>query len=361
MRKIAVPIVVLVLSSCQQQTSTSKDGVVKKKEPQNPKITALVETDAVSANPEDDAADDPAIWYNHSNPVKSLIIGTDKKNGLDVYDLDGNKLSSYPVGPVNNVDVRQDVLGGMDIVAGTNRANVSIDIWKVETDKLSLTYIGEISSNLPDVYGFCLHHNHTTGELYAFANSKTGIVEQWKIEYSDGFVSGTLVRQLGLSSQVEGMVADDEMGVIYIGEEGKGVFKFGTGINDRLEGEFIPNSDESNTNIEFDIEGLALYRQGNGNGYLIVSSQGNNSFAIFDRKPPHVYLGSFQISDGAIDGVEETDGIELLSLPLGPNYPNGIFICQDGFNYEGDIKVAQNFKYVPWHIIAESLSLSHQD
>ena len=34
-------------------------------------------------------ADDPAIWVNHDNPRRSLVIGTAKDAGLLVYDLSG--------------------------------------------------------------------------------------------------------------------------------------------------------------------------------------------------------------------------------------------------------------------------------
>ena len=40
-----------------------------------------------------DAADDPAIWVHPGDPARSLILGTDKKDGLNVYDLDGRLLN----------------------------------------------------------------------------------------------------------------------------------------------------------------------------------------------------------------------------------------------------------------------------
>jgi 3-phytase len=39
-------------------------------------------------------------------PHLSLIIGTDKKSGLNVYRLDGSLRQSLPVGRMNNVDLR---------------------------------------------------------------------------------------------------------------------------------------------------------------------------------------------------------------------------------------------------------------
>jgi 3-phytase len=39
-----------------------------------------------------DAADDPAIWVHPVDPALSLVLGTDKKGGLNVFDLEGNRL-----------------------------------------------------------------------------------------------------------------------------------------------------------------------------------------------------------------------------------------------------------------------------
>ncbi|QHC48451.1 phytase [Billgrantia tianxiuensis] len=54
-------------------------------------ISAQGETVPVASR--GDAADDPAIWYNADAPERSLVLGTDKKRGLEVYDLQGNVCS----------------------------------------------------------------------------------------------------------------------------------------------------------------------------------------------------------------------------------------------------------------------------
>jgi 3-phytase len=111
-------------------------------------------------------------------------------------------------------------------------------------------------------------------------------------------------------------------------------------------------SDSMNPKIEYDLEGLTIYYGEKGKGYLIASVQGNSTYAIFDRGGNNKYLGSFSIDAGAIDGVEETDGLDVCSLPLGANYPHGILVVQDGLNYDDMSLSAQNFKIVPWDRIA---------
>ena len=67
-------------------------------------VAATVETEPVPSK--DDAADDPCVWIYPTAPSRSTIIGTDKKDGLAVYDLAGHTLQYLPDGRLNNVDIR---------------------------------------------------------------------------------------------------------------------------------------------------------------------------------------------------------------------------------------------------------------
>ncbi len=74
-----------------------------------------------------------------------------------------------------------------------------------------------------------------------------------------------------------------------------------------------------------DIEGLTIYYAPNGKGYLMASSQGNNSYAMYERQGKNRYVANFEITDGEkIDGTSDTDGIDVLGFGLGPKYPYGI-------------------------------------
>jgi 3-phytase len=110
--------------------------------------------------------------------------------------------------------------------------------------------------------------------------------------------------------------------------------------------------------LKDDLEGITLYYGENGKGYIIPSSQGNDSFPVFDRQGDHRYIGSFVIAaNGAlgIDGASETDGIDVISTPLGSNFPFGLVIVQDGRNLMP--AEDQNYKVVPWESIADALEL----
>jgi len=184
-------------------------------------------------------------------------------------------------------------------------------------------------------------------------NDTTGIIEQWELSpYGDGEISGQIIRTMGVASQTEGMVADDELGYLFVGEEDRGIWKFMVDPDASDIPAFISESDTSNVSISFDIEGLAIYYAPDQKGYLIASSQGNSSFAIFERLGENRYIGSFVIKGERIDGTEETDGIDVTNLNLGGPFSKGLFIAQDDNNLSGDSILSQNFKLVRWEKIA---------
>jgi 3-phytase len=55
-----------------------------------------------------------------------------------------------------------------------------------------------------------------------------------------------------------------------------------------------------------------------------------------------------------VDGVQETDGIELMLGDFGPQFQGGLFVTQDGDN----LPAAQNFKLTSWAEIAAALGLN---
>jgi 3-phytase len=324
--------------------------------------TASLETQPMDQGVEEDAADDPAIWFNSKNPEQSRIIGTDKKGGLAVYNFQGKKLFYYADGNMNNVDIRYNFVLGkdtIDLVSASNRTNQSISIYKINNDG-SLNDVSTrtiVSTMTDEVYGFCMYRSPVSGKFYAFVNSKSGEVEQWELLENNGLIDAKLVRQFQLNTQVEGMVADDENQHFFIGEEENGIWKINAEPNEETQIVQLAKSTETdNENISYDIEGLAIYYLPDGKGYLLASSQGNYSYAVYNRQAPHEYLGSFRITDGAVDGAEETDGIEIYSQPINDQFQHGLVVVQDGYNYDGETKKPQNFKLIRWENIAKLFS-----
>jgi 3-phytase len=310
-------------------------------------VGATVETEAVGHS--GDAADDPAVWVHPDDPAQSVVVATDKQGGLLVYDLTGKELQYLPVGDMNNVDIRPAAdgftVGGRPVVlvVAGNRTTNTLDVFELDPDTRTLRGIGAapIAPGL-EVYGSCLYRS--TSGVYAFVNSKEGEVEQWKLaDDGAGAVGGQLVRTFRVGSQTEGCVADDELGQLYLGEETKGIWKFGAEPDDGDTGILIAEVSSSGPLVG-QVEGLALTYGPKGTGYLLASSQGNSSYAVFRREGGHSYVGTFRITDqGGVDAADETDGIDVSTADLGPSFPSGVFVAQDGKNDDG----AQNFKLVP--------------
>lgn len=338
--------------------SLSLSSVAWASAPETVEVQAELETAAVSNG--DDAADDPAIWLHPDEEEDSVIIATNKAGGLLVYDLEGNEKFSYSLGKMNNVDVRYDFpLGGgkrVDIAAATNRTTNTIDLFAIDSDTGALTDISgtPIHSNMGEVYGFSLYHSMRSGKFYALVLGKDGEFEQYRLYHNgSGKINGTLVRSFQLSSQSEGIVADDEYGTMYIAEEDVGVWKYNAEPNGGSKAIRVAAVDEQV--LTADVEGLTLYYGEDGEGYLIASSQGSNSYAIYDREDNNDYLGSFTIGDSDnTDGTSETDGIDVLNYDLGDEFSNGLFIAQDDENLENGAVINQNFKLVDWEEISEA-------
>ena len=324
-------------------------------------VTATVETEPV--DDPCDAADDPAIWLNEEDPEASLIVATNKVRGLLVYDLEGQIVSRLDSGRVNNVDLRSGIrVGGAEtiVVAGTNRTTMTLDILALDPASGELSPLGDpIDPEFADEpYGLCLYHSAASGDLYVFANAQDGAVGQWRLDGDGrGGLTGVQVREWTLASQPEGCVADDANGWLFIGEEEAAIWRFDaepTASTDRpTVVDRTTLGEPGGGRLAADVEGLALYVPPGGgarDGFLVASSQGNHTYVVYDRAPPHAYRGTFRVGGGgAVDGTEETDGIDLVAAPVGPDYPAGLLVVQDGFNYDSEgSRINQNFKFVSW-------------
>lgn len=323
-------------------------------------VTALVET--VPTGSYGDAADDPAIWANPADPSKSLVIATDKKAGLYVYDMQGKVVQFLPDGKMNNVDLREGFrLGGEEVVLVTasNRTDDSIAIYRLDTERRRLVDVadGVQPTGFADPYGLCMYRDGA-GRTYVFINGDDTGKRQWELVATDeGRVRAQLVREMTFDSQTEGCVADDDTGVLYVNEEDTALWRL-SAAPDGGDHKTAIDRVAANPAIHDDLEGMGLYDLGNGRGYIVVSSQGNDTYAVYQREGKQEYLGSFAVvSDPVhgIDGISETDGLDVTSRNLGPGFEYGAMIAQDGRNVMPEEN--QNYKYVPWSAIAKALGL----
>ncbi|MQT75596.1 phytase [Pseudomonas helleri] len=317
-------------------------------------VKPVVQTDVVMS--QGDAADDPAIWVNPKNPAKSRVLGTNKQQGLEVYDLQGKRVQHLPVGRLNNVDVRPGFTLGshtVDLAVATNRDHNSLNVFSIDRESGELKAVGEIATPVKDIYGLCLF-KAPSGEIYSFANDKDGTFVQHRLFAKGDQVQGELVRQFKVATQPEGCVADDQRQRLFLGEEDVAVWTVDARPDQPATLTSVVKVGEQ---VHDDIEGLALYQTEKDN-YLVISSQGNDSYVVVDAEPPFALRGAFRVGVNAqagIDGTSETDGLDVTSANLGGPWSKGMLVVQDGRKRMPE--QAQNFKYIPWSDVVKTLHL----
>lgn len=318
-----------LILACKPNPKPEQDNAVGALQPDFVTDPTLVDTD------------DPAIWIHPQDPLQSLIIGTDKgddNGGIYVFDLRGKLLPGKTITGLprpNNIDVEYGfVLGGdtIDIAVFTQRNADNIRILKVP----EMTFIdgGGIDvfagEKIQAPMGIALYKKPATGQMYAFVSRKSGpdgsYLWQYLLQDSAGIAAARLVRRFGAFTggrEIEAIAVDDELGYVYYSDEGAGVRKY--------------YADPDSGNVELalfaredfadDQEGISIYTQPDGKGYILVSDQQANRFHVFTREgspgAPHTHrrLAIIPMSTSA------SDGSEVTSAAFGDLYPRGFFVA----------------------------------
>ena len=340
-----------------------------------------------------DAADDPAFWLNKEFPTLSIVFGTDKRAGIYAYNLRGDKITFSPVGQINNIDTRTLNLDfknnniktkkDYSFLVGTNRSLNTVDLWIFIDEEINDSMMSELSNTknnfqIPvkpnfrvksesNIYGTCAGVHPKYGFVVFVTEDRGPNVE---VYYLDG--NGlNLLKTFSNGGESEGCVFDDENSTLFISEENvRGnlkAYKFDKNF-DFVGKPFLIDSRRGQ--IFGDPEGVSIYKTDKNDGYIILSSQGDGKFNIYNRQAPYGFISSFKIiGNGSIDGVSDTDGIETLNynlkckdnknqLDFCDDFPLGVMIVQDGYNYTGENKVNQNFKLVSFEQILDNLDVT---
>jgi 3-phytase len=305
-------------------------------------VTATGETDPVGTG-RADAADDPAIWVDPANPNRALIIATDKKAGIHVYDLAGKDIAFIEGGLVNNVGVAGNIVAASDRNDGVN---AHIALFRLDPATATLTSLGRAAAGTGEAYGFCLKKTAPGEPMTAALIIKDGTVRVGTLAVDGAAPSFTVQWEHKIPTQSEGCVFDGD--TLYVGEEDAGIWRL-TQKGAAADAAMVAPID--NQRLVADVEGLATIDH-KDQRYLLASSQGDNAYAVF-KLPSMEYVGRFAVAAGQFGATSETDGIEAVAGNFGPVYPDGLFLAQDGDN----APKAQNFKLVRWDHIAAALGI----
>lgn len=330
---------VLALSACETNEAWVDDGIVAAP------VAASFETDPMTGT--GDRADDPALWVHPDDTARSLILGTNKDEGLHVYDLSGAELQFLDVGQINNVDIRGNV------AAASNDEFNTITMFSVDPQTGAVSHTGDIPTGKEEPYGLCM--GEIDGTTLILPTYKDGAMQIWSLDTGNPQLLRTVqVGQFG-QLQLEGCVVDDAAGLAFIGEEEHGIWRLDLRTPDSQPE--IVDTIAAGNGLVADVEGLSLWAGEGTEGYLVASAQAADRFVVYDRAAPHAPRGVFTVTeseDGSVDAVSHTDGLDVSSAAL-PGYPRGIVIVQDDANPVSEVD--QNFKVVDWAKVEAALGL----
>ncbi|MBY8871399.1 phytase [Micromonospora sp. PLK6-60] len=188
----------------------------------------------------------------------------------------------------------------------------------------------------------------------------------------------------GVRPQLEGLAVDQASGTLYAAQEDVGLWRLRLPLGpdsrpqlvDRVRDFGIHDAYDSETEecapidpdakgyggnlLTADAEGVDIYYGPGATGYLLVSSQGDDTFAVYERQGANRAVGSFRVRGVAgVDDVNGSDGLAVTNRPVG-GYRQGLFVTHDepetGPDVDGE-RDATNFSYVSWGDIARAMSL----
>ncbi|MFD4031961.1 phytase [Streptomyces sp. NPDC058637] len=327
-------------------------------------------------------------------------------------------------GRFNNVDLVTGLrtpTGRADVAVVSDRGNDRLRVYRIDpsrpgqplkdvTDPAAAPVFSADQAEINDqrtAYGLAAWQDRGTGRSYALVSRRntTDLALLELLPTASGTVGYKKIRTLSLPSsfrlpngtswtpcgepgelpQVEGMVVDPANGTLYAGQEDVGVWRVPASLDGRpvlvdkvreygVPGTYDPGTEEcapgtdpgfGGKRLAADVEGLTLFRESDGDGYLMASSQGDDTFALYDREisENNEYEGGFRITavSDDLDGSEECDGAAVLNEPLGRRYPNGLLVVQDGHETsasgDGEGREATGFKFVDLGAVTDAADM----
>lgn len=325
-------------------------------------------------------------------------------------------------GRFNNVDLLYGVRfadGTADVAVVSDRGRDRVRLYRINPGNATAPLTDVTAPTAPRVfaateeevedqntaYGLASYTDKSTGRHFAIVSRRNNTtLKLLELKVAGSTIGYTPVRSYNLPSsftlpngtqwspcdepgstpQVEGMVVDVDTGKLYAGQEDVGIWKISASLTGSatlvdkvrefgIPGTYDPETDEcvagadpgyGGRHVSADVEGLTLFDDGDGEGYLLASSQGDNTFVAYDREGSNPYVTNFRVaSGGSVDGSEECDGAMVSSASFGSAYPDGLLVVQDGFNApdvigdDGEPRANTNFKFVSWDDVADETGL----
>ena len=297
-------------------------------------VQPVVRTQAVGNDP-----DDPAIWVHPKDPSRSIVIGTNKVKAPDgavvVFGLDGTiRQTISGLDRPNNVDIEGD------LAVVTERLQSQLRVFRIKADGSGITDVTSVGNTrvLADrkgeqaaPMGVSLYKRPRDGALFAIVAPKngpqTGYLAQYRLENdAKQHTKATFVRYFGTFSgtgEIEAVAVDDALGHVYYADEGNGIHKYHADPDHKDAARELAHFGTSG--FKSDREGIAIYARKNGTGYIVCTDQieGGSEYHVYTREGGHRLVTILR------GGADSTDGLEVTSRAVGPNYPHGMMVAMN--------------------------------
>jgi 3-phytase len=325
-------------------------------------------------------------------------------------------------GRYNNVDILFGVDLGprkLDVAVASDRYNDQLRFWRISplgaaADKplVEITAAEQEFLFSPDratvdeehtAYGVAAWQRGHGRNLAVVTKEGDPVIATAKVIVTDGRVGYTRVRRLRLPGafplpdgttwvpceepdigpQFEGVSVDHRTDTLFAAQEDVGLWRIplplGSGepklvdkvadfgihdVYDEATEECEPVDPDDDgyggTHLVADAEGVDVYYGPRGVGYVIVSSQGDNTYTVYATAGRNKALGTFRIKGRGVDEINGSDGLAVTHRAVG-RFTNGMLVTHDEPETGPDVdpdRDATNFSYVHWSAIAEQLGLA---
>jgi 3-phytase len=186
----------------------------------------------------------------------------------------------------------------------------------------------------------------------------------------------------GVGPQLEGVAVDQRTGTLYATQEDVGLWRielplgsseprlldrvadFGVHDTWNEEAEECEPVDPDapsygGPNLVADAEGVDIYYGPGRTGYVLVSSQGDDRFAVYSRVGRNRPLGTFRVRGVGVDDVNGSDGLAVTNRSVG-EYDEGLLVTHDEPETGPDVdpdRDPTSFSYVDWGELADARGL----
>jgi 3-phytase len=235
----------------------------------------------------------------------------------------------------------------IDIAVATERLQNQLRIFRIAAEGGGITDISspgntrvfaDRSGEEAAPMGVSLYRRPRDGAIFAVVAPKTGpragYLGQYRLEADgQGRVKAVFVRYFGTFSgvsEIEAVAVDDALGHVYYADEGDGIHKYQADPDHSAAAEELAHFGK--TGFRADREGIAIYARENGTGYVVCTDQtvGSSEYHIYRREGepgrPHDHTQELKIVRG---GADSTDGLEITSRSLGPQWPAGLMVAMN--------------------------------